>query len=132
MRRRFARHPRGYAGDRPIRLWNDDQLSATVGVLLSNEHRLPAPRVKRIENPPLDRVLMGSMSLFRAGMIRISVPLSRRCVAKLCRGVCTVTRLANPAAAQAERQAEYSTRTSIGLLSSRPGKSQCLGRAKRQ
>src|SRR5260370_40537811 len=73
MRRRFACHPRGYAGDRPIRLWNDDQLSATVGVLLSNEHRLPAPRVKQIENPPLDRVVIGSMPRFRAA------PRSRGC-----------------------------------------------------
>src|SRR5437879_2677403 len=66
MRSRFVRHPRGYGGDRPVRLRNDDQLSTTISVLLGNEHRLTAPRVKRIENPPLDRVLTGSMSLFRA------------------------------------------------------------------
>ena len=39
-------------------------------------------------------------------MMRMSVPPSSRCVAKLCRSVCTVTRLARPAAAQAERQAD--------------------------
>ena len=65
-------------------------------------------------------------------MMRMSVPLSRRWVAKLCRSVCTVTRLASPAAAQAERQAACSTWTSIGFVSSRPGNSQCLGRARRQ
>ena len=38
-------------------------------------------------------------------MMRMSVPLSSRCVAKLWRSVCTVTRLSSPAAAQAVRQA---------------------------
>ena len=40
--------------------------------------------------------------------------------------------LGKPAAAQAERQAACSTWTSIGSVSSRPGKSQCCGRARRQ
>jgi hypothetical protein len=66
MRRRFVCHPRGYAGDRPVRLRNDDQLSTTVGVLPDNEHGLTAPGMERIVNPPLDRVLAGSMSLLRA------------------------------------------------------------------
>src|SRR3974390_776801 len=35
--------------------------------------------------------------------------LSRRCVAKLCRSVCTVTSLLRPAAVHAERQAACST-----------------------
>src|SRR6266540_7234306 len=73
LRGRFVRHPGGNAGDRPIGLGNDDQLSTTVGVLLGNEHRLTAPRMERIVNPPLDRVLVGSMSLFRAA------PGSREC-----------------------------------------------------
>src|SRR5258708_25629653 len=66
MRRRFVRHPLGYAGYRPIGLWNYDQLSTTVGVLPDNEHGLAAPGMKRIVNPPLDRMLAGSMSLLRA------------------------------------------------------------------
>ena len=33
MRRRFVRHPRGYAGDRPVGLRNYDQLSFLVSVL---------------------------------------------------------------------------------------------------
>jgi hypothetical protein len=41
--------------------------------------------------------------------MRMSVPLSRRWVAKLWRSVCTVTCLAAPAAAQAERQAACNT-----------------------
>ena len=41
-------------------------------------------------------------------MMRMSVPPSSRCVAKLCRSVCTVTRLSSSAAAQAERQAACS------------------------
>ena len=40
-------------------------------------------------------------------MMRMSVPLSSRWVAKLCRNVCTVTRLLSPDAAQAERQAAW-------------------------
>ena len=65
MRRRFVRHPRRYAGDRPVGLRNNDQFSTTVGILPGNEHGLAAPGMKRIVNPPLDRVLVGSMSLLR-------------------------------------------------------------------
>ena len=49
-------------------------------------------------------------------MIRMSVPPSSRWVAKLCRSVCTVTCLARPAAARADRQVACSTWTSIGLV----------------
>jgi hypothetical protein len=66
MRRRFVRHPRGYAGDRPVGLRNYDKLSTTVGVLPDNEHDLATPGMERIVNPPLDQVLAGSMSLLRA------------------------------------------------------------------
>src|ERR1700757_2164426 len=66
MRRRFVRHPRGYAGDRPVGLRNYDQLETTVGVLPDNEHDLAAPGMERVVNPPLDQVLAGSMSLLRA------------------------------------------------------------------
>src|SRR5260370_22478640 len=59
MRRRFVCHPRGYAGDRPVRLRDDDQLSTTVGVLPDNEHGLATPGMERIGNPPLHRVLAG-------------------------------------------------------------------------
>src|SRR5438128_12259400 len=65
-RRGFVRHPRGYAGNRAVRLRNDDQLRTTVGLLPDNEHALTAPGMERIVNPPLDRVLVGSMYLFRA------------------------------------------------------------------
>ena len=64
MRCRFVRHPRRYAGDRPVRLRNDDQLSIAVGVLPENENILAATRMERVVNPPLDWVLAGSMSLF--------------------------------------------------------------------
>ena len=65
-------------------------------------------------------------------MMRMSVPLSSRWVAKLWRSVWTVTRLPIPAAAQADRQAACSTTGWIGYSGSRPGKSQCAGRAMRQ
>src|ERR1700720_3894268 len=65
MRRRFVRHPRGYAGYRPVGLRNYDQLCTTVGVLPDNEHDLAATGMERVVNPPLDQVLAGSMSLLR-------------------------------------------------------------------
>lgn len=46
-------------------------------------------------------------------MIRMSVPFSRRCVAKLWRRVCSVARLVRPAAFTAERQAACNTVGSI-------------------
>jgi hypothetical protein len=48
-------------------------------------HGLAAPGMERVVNPPLDRVLAGSMALLRAApwMMRISVFCSRRWVAKL-------------------------------------------------
>jgi hypothetical protein len=64
---RFVRHPRGNAGDRSVGLRNDDQIGAAVGVLPDDEHRLAIPRMERIVDPPLDRVFVGSLSLFRAG-----------------------------------------------------------------
>src|SRR5260370_16587595 len=68
MRRRFVRHPRRYAGDRPVGLRNNDQFSTTVGILPGNEHGLAAPGMKRIVNPPFDWVLVASMSLLRAAL----------------------------------------------------------------
>ncbi len=65
LRSRFVRHPRRDAGDRSVGLRNDNQIGATVGVLPDDEHRLATPRMERIVDPPLDRVLAGSMSLFR-------------------------------------------------------------------
>ena len=59
-------------------------------------------------------------------MMRISVPRSSRWVAKLCLSVCTVTRLSMPAAARADRQAAYSTWTSIDLLELAAGKQPVL------
>src|SRR4051812_29931036 len=50
----------------------------------------------------------------RTWMIRMSVPLSKRCVAKLWRKVCSVTRLVSPAALTADRHAACSTVGWIG------------------
>jgi hypothetical protein len=61
---RFVRHPRGDASDRSVGLRNDNQIGATVGVLPDNEHRLAAPRMERIVDPPLDWVLAGSSICF--------------------------------------------------------------------
>src|SRR5215831_14120365 len=65
MRRRFVRHPRRYASHRPVRLRNYDQLSTAVGVLPEDEDDLAATGMERVINPPLCRVLAGSMSLLR-------------------------------------------------------------------
>ena len=59
--------------------------------------------------------------------MRMSVPLSSRWVAKLWRRVCTVTRLASPDAAHAERQAACSTTGWIECSPSRLGNSHCMG-----
>jgi hypothetical protein len=61
LRSRFVRHPNRDAGDRSVGLRNSDQLNSTVGVLLDNEHGLATPRMERIVDPPLDRLLTGSM-----------------------------------------------------------------------
>jgi hypothetical protein len=58
---------------------HNDQLSATVGILPGNEHGLAAPGMKRVVNPPLDRMLAGSMSLLREVLGRS--PLSKRLTA---------------------------------------------------
>jgi len=55
-----------------------------------------------------------------------------RWVAKLCRGVCTVTRFVRPAACLAARQATWRTSVPIGLSAPRPENSQCTGRTIRQ
>jgi hypothetical protein len=89
MRRRFVRHPRGDAGDRPVGLRNNDQFSITVGILPGNEHGLAAPGMERIVNPPLDRVLAGSMSLLRAAT---GCPASRQCLARSPRSALTQRR----------------------------------------
>src|SRR5271157_2512169 len=65
-------------------------------------------------------------------MMRMSTPLSRRCVAKLCRRTCTLTVLSSPAAAVADRQAACSTLGSTGVSAGRPGNRNGLGRASRQ
>ena len=59
MRRRFVRHPRGYAGYRTVGLQNYDRLNTAVGVLPNNEYDLAAAGMERVVNPPLDQVLAG-------------------------------------------------------------------------
>ena len=65
MRRCFVRHPRRYAGARPVRLRNDDELNAAIGESPDYQYGLAAPGMERIVDPPLDRVFVGSLSLFR-------------------------------------------------------------------
>ena len=65
-------------------------------------------------------------------MMRMSTPLSNRCVAKLWRRTCTLTGLSSPATAAANRQAACRTVGSIGLSGARPGNRNSGGRASRQ
>src|SRR5580693_2203853 len=65
MRRCLVHHPRRYAGARPVRLRNDDELDAAIGESPDYQYGLAAPGVERIVDPPLDRVFVGSLSLFR-------------------------------------------------------------------
>ena len=67
VRGRFVRHPGGDTGDRSVGLRNNDQISPAIGVLPEDEHRLAASTMKRIVDSSLDRVVAGSMCLFRAG-----------------------------------------------------------------
>src|SRR5258708_17086404 len=55
-----------YAGARPVRLRNDDELDAAIGESPDYQYGLAAPGVERIVDPPLDRVFVGNLSLFRA------------------------------------------------------------------
>jgi len=66
MRRCLVHHPRRYAGARSVRLRNDDELDAAIGESPDYQYGLAAPGVERIVDPPLDRVFVGSLSLFRA------------------------------------------------------------------
>src|SRR5258705_2102716 len=66
MRRCLVHHPRRYAGARPVRLRNDDELDAAIGESPDYQYGLAAPGMERIVDPPLDRVFVGSLSLFRA------------------------------------------------------------------
>src|SRR2546423_14986051 len=65
MRRCLVHHPRRYAGARPVRLRNDDELDAAIGESPDYQYGLAAPGMERIVDPPLDRVFVGSLSLFR-------------------------------------------------------------------
>jgi hypothetical protein len=64
MRRCIVRHPRRYAGARPVRLRNDDELNAAIGESPDYQYGLAASRMERIVDSPFDGVFAGSMSLF--------------------------------------------------------------------
>ena len=66
-------------------------------------------------------------------MMRTSVPLSNRWVAKLCRSVCTVTRLASPAARAGRAAGGVQHLDSIGFDHHRGRETtSSLGRARRE
>src|SRR5262249_5447363 len=65
-RRRLMRHPFRNAGNRTIGLRDDDQINASISIAPLNEHGLATARMERIRDPRLDRLLVGSLSLFRA------------------------------------------------------------------
>ena len=61
-------HPFGYAGDGAVRLRNDDQFGAPIGIAPQNQHRLSAARVEWIVNLRFDGLLASSLSLFREAL----------------------------------------------------------------
>src|SRR5215831_6279165 len=61
-------HPFRNTGDRAIGLWNYDELDATIGESPENRHHLAASRMERIPDPSFDQLLVGSLSMFRAGL----------------------------------------------------------------
>src|ERR1700757_1057825 len=93
MRRCLVHHPRRNAGARPVRLRDYNELDAAIGESPDYQYGLAAPGMERIVDPPLDRVFVGSLSLFReaAALLSgcpfsyISVPLSA-CLALASRG----------------------------------------------
>ena len=60
------RHPFRDAGHRAVGLRDDDEINATIGESPENRHHLTAARMERIRDPHLNRLLAGSLSLFRA------------------------------------------------------------------
>jgi hypothetical protein len=60
-----VRHPFRNAGDRSVGLQNDNEIDAAICESPENRHILAAARMERIRDPYLDRVLAGSLSLFR-------------------------------------------------------------------
>jgi len=67
LRGPFVGHPFWDAGDRFIGLRDDNEIDAAICESPENRHCLAAARMERIRDPHLDRVLAGSLSLFRAG-----------------------------------------------------------------
>jgi hypothetical protein len=61
-----VRHPFRDAGNRPVRLRNDDQINAAIGESPLNKYGFAIARMERIHDPRLDRLFVGSLSLFRA------------------------------------------------------------------
>jgi hypothetical protein len=68
VRRLLVRHPFRDAGHRAVGLRNDDEINTTIGESPENRHHLTAARMERILNPHPNRLLAGSLSLFRAAM----------------------------------------------------------------
>src|SRR5262245_53167968 len=65
VRRLLVRHPFRDAGHRAVGLRDDDEINVTIGESPENRHHLTAARMKRIRDPHLNRLLAGSLSLFR-------------------------------------------------------------------
>jgi hypothetical protein len=60
-----VRHPFWDAGDRSVGLRDDNKIDPAICKSPENGHTLAAARMERIRDPHLDRVLAGSLSLFR-------------------------------------------------------------------
>jgi hypothetical protein len=61
------RHPRRQQRQRAIGLPDDEMLGTGMAFGADHGNRLTAPRVKRIDDPNLNRRTPGSMTLLRAG-----------------------------------------------------------------
>jgi hypothetical protein len=60
-----VRHPFRNAGDRSVGLRDDNKIDPAICESPENGHILAAARMERIRDPHLDRLLAGSLSLFR-------------------------------------------------------------------
>lgn len=135
--------PRGPMGAKDVSDLQRGPGHVTRALLQSASERLVPKLLQRLERADraADR-LGGNVGIDRGG-IEPGMPeqdlndpdigfASRRCVAKLCRNVCSVAGLPIPAMFLAEVKARLSCRGEIGLILGLPGNSQPCGRASRQ
>jgi hypothetical protein len=68
-------HPFWDAGNRSIRLRDDDQINAAIGESPLNKYPFAKARMERIHDPRLDRLLAGSLSSSREALDHTNIDI---------------------------------------------------------